>query len=663
MWVFGVVALVGSLSASVAFLHDFKWANISQAFAFLAIGTAGLAIALRQPRNAVGWIYLAVWIGVALGFAFDQEYADWATLRHPGAPFGTFATWLSNWIWVPIFGMLLTLPFLLFPDGHLPSRRWRKVAIGAPIVIGLWAVTFAMQDSQYTNAANQRVPNPYAIHALTPFFNVANAILSVLVLATFGVCVASLVVRFRRSHADERQQIKWLMYSAALVFLWILLPLNHGSGGVADFAQGFFLALIPASVGVAILKYRLYDIDVVIKKTVVFTVVTAVLSLSYLAVIALATLGTVSKVAVGIILLAVTFNPVRRAARSLADRLVYGRRATSYEVLSQFSERMADTYATDDVLPRMATILAGATGATSATVWLKVGAELRPAARAGDNADGAPAPIRVVGDTLPRLTDDVAEEVRQQGELLGALSVSSAANDPLDPGRLKLVHDLASQAGLVLRNVRLIEELKASRQRLVAAQDERAKKLERDIHDGAQQQLVALTVKLRLLEQIAERDGAKARLLASELQTEANSALADLRDLARGIYPPLLADKGLVAALEAQARRSSVPVTVEGDDIGRFGQEVESAVYFSCLEALQNVAKYAKANTASVHLSNGSGVLRFAVSDDGRGFDTSSTSYGTGLQGIADRLAAIGGSLEVISSPQNGTTVNGSVPV
>src|SRR5207253_7903669 len=152
------------------------------------------------------------------------------------------------------------------------------------------------------------------------------------------------------------------------------------------------------------------------------------------------------------------------------------------------------------------------------------------AARAGDSAEASPAtPIRVTDDSLPMLPDDVAEEVRQQGELLGALSVSSAANDSLDPGRLKLIHDLASQAGLVLRNVRLIEELKASRQRLVVAQDERAKKLERNIHDGAQQQLVALAVKLRLLEQIAERDGAKARQLAGELRTEANDALEDLR--------------------------------------------------------------------------------------------------------------------------------------
>ena len=223
----------------------------------------------------------------------------------------------------------------------------------------------------------------------------------------------------------------------------------------------------------------------------------------YLGVIAIATVGTVSRVAVGIVLLVVTFNPVRRAARSLADRLVYGRRATSYEVLADFSEHMADTYATDDVLPRMAQILAGATGATRATVWLLVGGELRPAATSGEGyAPGRRGAGRARCRELP---DDEVVEVRHHGELLGALSVTNPANDPLDPARRKLVGDLASQAGLVLRNVRLIEDLKASRQRLVAAQDEERRRLERNLHDGAQQQLVALSVKVRLAQQL--RDG------------------------------------------------------------------------------------------------------------------------------------------------------------
>jgi signal transduction histidine kinase len=223
--------------------------------------------------------------------------------------------------------------------------------------------------------------------------------------------------------------------------------------------------------------------------------------------------------------------------------------------------------------------------------------------------------------------------------------------------------NLAAQAGLVLRNVRLLEELRASRRRIVEAQDERAKKLERDIHDGAQQQLVALSVKLRLADSMVERDPDKLRELLAQLQAESNDALEDLRDLARGIYPPLLADQGLRSALEAQARKSPVPVEVRGDGVARYPQEVESAVYFCTLEALNNVAKYAEATRVVVRLSHEDSYLSFEVIDDGRGFDLAGRSFGTGLQGMVDRLEAIGGRLTMSSSPGAGTTVEGRVPV
>jgi signal transduction histidine kinase len=254
-------------------------------------------------------------------------------------------------------------------------------------------------------------------------------------------------------------------------------------------------------------------------------------------------------------------------------------------------------------------------------------------------------------------------EVVDQGEELGALAVSMPASDPMNPAKEKLVRDLAAQAGLVLRNVRLIEELRASRQRLVAAQDEERRKIERNIHDGAQQQLVALSVKLRLAQGLVTKDAARAEAMLSDLQTETRRALEDLRDLARGIYPPLLADKGLGVALEAQARKGAVPTTVAATGIGRYDQDVEAAVYFCALEALNNVAKYAEASSASVNLTASNGDLRFEVTDDGRGFDASITSYGTGIQGMADRLDAIGGALSVISAPGEGTTVTGRVRV
>jgi signal transduction histidine kinase len=350
------------------------------------------------------------------------------------------------------------------------------------------------------------------------------------------------------------------------------------------------------------------------------------------------------------LLLGLAFRPVTRFVRRFADRIVYGRRATPYEVLTEFSEHVGETYAAEDVLPRMAQVLGQGIGAEGVTVWLRLEGELRPLATWPPDAD-------------PVLSGDDAFSINHAGEELGALRISMRADDPMDPTKEKLARDLAAQAGLVLRNVRLVEELRASRRRIVTAQDARAKALERNIHDGAQQQLVALAVQLRLLEGLVERDPVKAKAMAADLQGVTNTALEDLRDLARGIYPPLLADKGLAAAIEAQARKAAVPTRVEAAGVGRYPAETEATVYFCVLEALNNVAKYAQASAATVSLAASNGDLRFTVTDDGMGFDPGATGYGTGLQGMSDRLDAVGGRLEIVSARGSGTTVSGAIGV
>src|SRR5439155_25741361 len=291
------------------------------------------------------------------------------------------------------------------------------------------------------------------------------------------------------------------------------------------------------------------------------------------------------------------------------------------------------------VLPRMAAILGEGTGASRARVWLRIGDELRPEASWGDQAS-AGEPMPMSNGELPAIAGvSKMVAVRHQGDLLGALSVTKPQNEPLTEAESKLVDDLAAQAGLVLRNVRLteelranLEELRASRQRIVAAQDEERRRLERNIHDGAQQQLVALAVKLRLADNLVGRDEGKAHEMLSQLQSEAQDALENLRDLARGIYPPLLADQGLVAALEAHARKSPVPVTVGAQGIGRYSQDQEAAVFFCTLEALQNVTKYAAATRVEVRLRERDGQVTFEVTDDGVGFDPVSQAKGSGLQ-------------------------------
>jgi signal transduction histidine kinase len=428
---------------------------------------------------------------------------------------------------------------------------------------------------------------------------------------------------------------------------------------------------MPVAAGIAILKYRLYEIDVVISKTLLVGLLAAFATVVYVVVVVVvgALIGSrgpqpsVLLAVVATAIVALAFQPVRARAQRLADRLVYGERATPYDVLSDLSERLSGAFSADDLIPRMARTLAEGTGAARADVWLRQEDRL---VTAGSWPLEAPrlAPVAIDGDHVALELDgaDLTAPVRHQGELLGAVTISKRPGEQATPLEERLVRDLAAQAGLVLSNVHLIQELRASRQRLVAAQDEERRKIERNLHDGAQQQLVALAVKQRLAEGLIERDPIRARGLMEELLTETTEALETLRDLAHGIYPPLLADKGLAAALAAQARRASVPVEVQVDDLPRYTTELEAAVYFCCLEALQNVVKYARASRATVTLSADEHALTFVVEDDGVGFETNGTPLGTGLRGMRDRLEALGGSFDVTSRPGSGTTVMGRLP-
>ena len=637
--------------------------------------TLGALIASRTVRNPIGWLLMMVGVGFLLGGVTD-EYMRYAFARGwRDLPVTTFIGWLTNWVFLFV---AIPVPWilLLFPSGTLPSRRWRPVAVTiAALSVLLLAASILNPGPIELDSVDPAPMNPTGVRALRGAIDVVFTVGGFGLLGLGFLSVIALVLRYRRSMGEERQQMRWFVAAVALAAPLLLAGIVTGwdttedqSSAISDaIFFAFFLVLgigFPSACAVAILRYRLYDLDLVIKKTVLYAAVAILLTAAFFAVGSLVggRLIEADPLTIAALLgLGFAIWPAIRLARRVADRVVYGRRATPYEVLSEFSHRVGDSYASEDVLSRMAAILAGAVGATRAVVWLRIGWELRPSGIAPPDAV-VPEPIVLRHDALLAIPADAALEVRDQGELLGALAVDTPANDPMSPSKERLVRDLASQAGLVLRNVRLIEELRASRQRLVAAQDEERRRLERNIHDGAQQQLVALTVKLRLLEQLTERDPAKAREMAAQIQGDTTATLDDLRDLARGIYPPLLADQGLPAALVAQARKSPVPVAVDAGEIGRFSQDVEAAVYFSCLEALQNVAKYAEASAVTISLASSDGLLSFTVADDGVGFDPHATTQGTGLQGIADRLDALGGRLEIRAAPGEGTTLVGLVP-
>jgi signal transduction histidine kinase len=619
--------------------------DVVQLLAFLPFAVVGAMIISRLPRNRIGWIFLITALGMAISLtAF--EYAVYALLTNPGSlPGGDWGVRVSQWTFGLPFLAYIFL-FLLFPTGSLPSRRW--LPVGALTVLGV-AVLVA---SEFTEA----VP-----------FEVAR----VLVIIAECAAAAGAVVRYRGSNSEERQQIKWFTFAAVPAVAVLIGPLFFNPSGL--YLPVAFLATVGVASGawIAISKYRLYEIDVILNKTIVYGFLAALISLIYVLVVVV--LGAMIGATEGLSLVAaavaaVAVQPARERAQRFANRVVYGERATPYEVLSTFSRHLGEIYSTDDVLPRMAQILAEGTGASAAVVWLRIGPQLRPAASWPANGP-LPAPVAIAGESLPRLTTLSRVEattrdapVRHQGELLGAFSVTKPPYEPLTPVESELLGDLAGQAGLVLRNAALIADLRDSRKRLVAAQDEERRRIERNLHDGAQQQLVALAVKVRLATSMIGKDEDAERRLLDEVQSDTGDALENLRDLARGIYPPLLADQGLRAALLAQTRKAAIPTTLEADGVGRYPREAEAAVYFCCLEALQNVAKYAGASRAVIRLIAEEDHLRFEVADDGAGFDPRATGYGTGLQGMADRLEAIGGTLQLRSAPAEGTTVIGRLP-
>jgi signal transduction histidine kinase len=368
------------------------------------------------------------------------------------------------------------------------------------------------------------------------------------------------------------------------------------------------------------------------------------------------------------VVVALIFQPVRTRLKKLANRLVYGKRASPYEVLATFSRHVSELYADEDLTVRMARVLSEGTEADRAEVWLRVGDGLRLAASWPEQA-GKAATLRLESGEAPPIPDAAtAVPVRYQGELLGTVAV--VKREDLTPIETRLVNDLAHEAGLVLKNERLtaelgrrLDELTVSRQRLVTAQDTERRRIERNLHDGAQQDLIALKLKLAVALGTAEDDPRQTRDMLAGLITDVGHAVETLRELARGIYPAVLADFGLAAALQAQATRSPLTVEVHADSIHRYPLEVEAAVYFCCLEALQNAVKHARATTLVINVEESADELSFTAADNGQGVDVTRARSGSGIQNMMDRMAALQGSLDLGAEPGGGTLVSGRLPV
>lgn len=648
--------------------------------AYATFVVTGALIAWQRPDHLMGPLFVILGVVVTLangtsaavlGVFAEHPLQLRALIAGVGAAAGT-ATFT-----------LLAVAVVTYPDGRLPSVRWRwmwpmcavTTAVGATsaFLVGAWAgeATEAIVGPPFEGM-------PDAIgQALAPIYNS-------LLLVLMSTGVTALVVRYLRSDGTVRRQIRWLAVAAAFLILIIAVVVvtdftaevltNRAMLVAANVTVAAGVALVPVSVTIAILRHRLFDIDLVISRSLVLAALAGFIAVVYVTVVVGVgqVIGRGDQPQLGLqvvatAIVAVAFQPLRIRARRFADRLVLGHRATPYEVLAGFS-RQAVNAGDDAMLQRVAELLAAGTGAQPAVVWLRVGNELRPAAISGEVAEpSTPLNVEAIADLGASLTVPVHHE----GEMLGAVTLTKPNSEPPSQQDEELTTRLASGLSLVLRNAWLTAELKehlreleASRQRIIHVQDDARRKIERDLHAGAQQRLAEFGQRLGEVRAAAVASGA-ARIagLLAQLDGDIGDAVATLNDLARGIYPPLLESDGLARALTEQAKRSPVPVSVHAAGVMRHDRHVEGAVYFCVLEALQNAAKYADATSVHVSVEQDEAAITFDVADDGAGFDPDHVVPGSGLRGMADRLDAVGGQLEVHSRPGAGTRVCGRVPL
>ncbi|HEX5937199.1 MAG TPA: ATP-binding protein [Actinomycetota bacterium] len=666
--VFDLVLLLAAVVLELAFTQgDEDVEFIYGGFALVVgYGAAGALIASRQPRNAIGWLF----VGIATIFAFTAFTEEFVTrqLTIGSSTMLVPLAWLQSWLFVP--GLVsVSLVLLLYPDGHLPSPRWRPLLWAILILATMASLGFILAPGALEAPEGYFVANPTGIESMS---GLSTVLLTVGGFGSLIVClaaIAGLIMRFRRATGDERQQIRWLAYvgltGIVLLAASILTDEYVAVNNVLFFLLFMTLAVgIPAATGIAILKYRLYGFDLVIRRTLVFGALATIVTAIYIAIVVVigtSTTGSLGPSLIATATVAALFQPIRRHVVRLADRLVFGRRAEPYEVLARFSERVGASYAADDVIPRTARVLAEGVGATHVEIWLQTGDEAHLAAAWPDQA-------------VPPTTPDVRPIAYQQ-EILGEIRLWTAPGQPLRPAEEKLLADLSAQTALVVRNLALTSELRArveelstradelreSRMRIAQAHDAERRRLERNIHDGAQQHLVALAVKLRLAGATAAKDPERAAGQLRDLGEETDVALTTLLDLASGIYPAELEERGIGPALAQQGRAAGVPTDIDVDGVGRLPIEIEAAIYFVCLEAMQNAAKYAEASEVRVELARDGDGIAFSIRDDGAGFDPTTVAAGTGLQNMRDRLAAFGGDVSITSAPGSGTTVSGKL--
>ncbi len=645
---------------------------------------AALLVSFERPGEPLAGLLTLVGGAIALAMLGAAEFA-----RHPSNEAVALARVIGITALAPL-GLHLVLGL---PDGRLDSRI-RRTWTAAGYLVGAVVAGWLFVDRPHLRWAG-----------------IVGLAASALVIGVVGY-----VGRCQRARTQaERARLQWPAWatiaaagiSAGAVLLDAVVHWPRALLAVAVAST----ILVPISLALGAYRTLAVRIDRLLVSTITIGGLAAVVGVVTLGVIAVLgrSLDAGERSVLGLSIAgaataALLWVPARERLRDYANRRVYGEQHAPDEVIRTFGSRLTRALPLDELLLQLAESLKKTMGLDLAEVWTRNGGQLERSVSVPDRGHAqlpigpeelgviahagvsGPAWIRV---WMPRFLEPFPDgdeppiriaPVTNSGELLGVIMVTRALGAAgFDDEDDRALTELARQVGLALHNLKLdsalqdsldevrrqADELRRSRARIVEATDRERRRIERDLHDGAQQHLVALAVSTRLARQLADSDPDATKEMLDQIAGDLQDAVQELRNLAHGIYPPLLMDRGLPDALRAAGDRVPLPTRVEAEGVDRYSQPVEAAIYFCCLEALQNASKYAGAEAhITVSLREDQGALLFAVRDTGAGFDsTGGGAHGHGFVNMADRVGAFGGSVEVESAPGRGTTVSGRVPL